>query len=50
MVITNFPFESENTGETEREISILYALGLEDYEVEYLLHLKEKTEASKKWN
>lgn len=33
-----------------KEISILYELGLEDYEIEYLIYLKTKEIASKKWD
>ena len=34
--------------EVEKEISMLYTLGLEDYEIDYLLSMKAKQEASKK--
>ena len=32
--------------EIKKELSILYKLGLEDYEIDYILSLKTKEEAS----
>jgi hypothetical protein len=48
MVMQKTLFDKEQL-DPEKEISVLYALGLEDYEVEYLLLLKTKKEISKKW-
>lgn len=36
--------------EIRKEILILNKLGLEDYEIRYLVSLKAKREASLKWN
>ena len=33
----------------EREAQILYEIGLEQYEVEYLMRLKSKRDAGKHW-
>ena len=32
-----------------REVVTLYELGLEDYEISYLVNLRRKQKASKKW-
>lgn len=63
MVIqTFFPEEREILRETElsaekplskeirKEILILHKLGLEDYEIRYLIAIKTKKQASLKWN
>jgi hypothetical protein len=62
MVAVVFPEERELLRETElldketklpkellKEISVLYKLGLEEYEIKYLLSLKAKRESSLKW-
>jgi hypothetical protein len=33
----------------DKRVKMLYDLGLEDYEVEYLLFLRRKQELGKKW-
>lgn len=35
--------------ELRREILTLSGMGLEDYEIDYLLHLKQKEKARAKW-
>jgi len=35
--------------ETKKEFETLYELGLEDYEIRYLKHLREKEERKSKW-
>lgn len=32
-----------------KEVVILYELGLEDYEISYLINLRRKQKASRKW-
>ncbi len=62
MVVTFFPEEKEIlreedvpekdiilSGEIRKEILILHKLGLEDYEIRYLISLKKKREAGFKW-
>ncbi len=62
MVTVIFPEEREILRETDllnketkppkellKEISVLYKLGLEEYEIKYLLSLKTKRESSLKW-
>ncbi len=39
----------EEIKELEKEISILYSLGVEEYEIKYLMSIKKKKEASLKW-
>ena len=39
----------QNPKSIKREIEILYELGLESYEVDYLIFLKTKREVSLKW-
>lgn len=34
----------------KKEVQYLYKIGLEEYEVEYLLHEKLKQKAKNKWN
>ncbi len=34
---------------SEKEINILRSLGIESYEIDYLLFMKQKEEASLKW-
>ena len=41
--------EQKNPASLRREISILYDLGLETYEIEYIVYLKEKEQARHKW-
>ena len=45
----SFPEEKESINEIEKEISILSSLGVEDYEIKYLLYLKRKRETGLKW-
>ncbi len=62
MVITFFPEEKEIlrdedapekrmilSREIRKEIMTLYKLGLEDYEIKYLISLKKKREVGFKW-
>ncbi len=51
MIITTKPLSDlKRDPETlTKEIEILYELGLEEYEVRYLVHLKTKREVSLKW-
>ena len=35
--------------ELTKEISILYELGLEEYEIEYIIYLKTKEKSRSKW-
>lgn len=35
--------------EIKKELSILHELGLEDYEIDYIISLKTKEEAGLKW-
>ncbi len=39
----------ENPYNLQKEVEILFELGLEDYEVEYLVFLKDKVRSRKKW-
>lgn len=39
----------EKIKELEKEISILHSLGVEDYEIKYLVSLKRKRELALKW-
>jgi len=39
----------EKIKELEKEISILHSLGVEDYEIKYLISLKRKRELALKW-
>ena len=38
-----------NPASLYREVAVLYSLGLEDYEIQYLLHEKVKELARRKW-
>jgi len=35
--------------EIKKQISVLYELGLEEYEIKYLLYLETKEKAKQKW-
>jgi hypothetical protein len=47
--ILTFERREDSLKNMEKEIAILYELGLEDYEVDYLIFLKSKIQARKKW-
>ena len=49
MLILKKEFKT-NPETLNKEISILYELGLEDYEIQYLLFLKTKREMDLKWS
>jgi len=50
MVMPILSLEKENFPvELKKEIIVLKELGLEDYEIEYLVYLKTKKLASHKW-
>lgn len=38
-----------NPASLYREVEFLYELGLEDYEIQYLVHRKKKEQARLKW-
>ena len=40
--------ETEKLKDLEQEISLLYRLGVEDYEIKYLIALKNKSQKSNK--
>ena len=45
----NFFEKEEIPEEIKKEIKILFELGLEDYEIEYILYLKTKEKSRLKW-
>jgi len=49
MQINNVAEEKGETRQLAKEISILHSLGVEEYEISYLISLKRKREASLKW-
>ena len=48
-MVIKYQQKTELPKELKKEISVLYDLGLENYEVEYLVYLKRKARAGKKW-
>ena len=50
MVLKNTQLETRKLSrEILKEISVLHDLGVSDYEIEYLIHLRDKLEAKQKW-
>ncbi|MBU1136329.1 MAG: hypothetical protein ABIG37_00480 [Nanoarchaeota archaeon] len=45
----NLDFEIKEIFDIEKEISILYELGVNEDEIRYLIYLKKKRMASLKW-
>jgi hypothetical protein len=40
---------NDNPQTLGKEVSVLYELGLKEYEIEYIIYLKYKEELSEKW-